>query len=143
MSSAMPAMPSLRVRFHDGERFIVNGAVIGIEDEALVVHKHDTLLKGEDVILPEQADSPARRIYFGVMMMILDPRNHEAHYGQLVDDLAAMLQATSLADVADTLHIIFTLAQRGHYERALESARALVKFETELLRTAPAPAEAA
>ncbi|SRR5258708_3935876 len=140
MTPASHSVPSLRIPIRPGERFLVNGAVVGIEDGALVLHRHDTVLKGEDVMLPEQADSPSRRVYFWVMMMILDPANREAHYDHLVDDLTALLQATALADVADTLHIIFTLVRRGHYERALASARALVHFETELLRTAQAEA---
>jgi flagellar protein FlbT len=141
MSAAAQSFSTLRVPVRSGERFVINGAVLGIEEGAIVLHMHDTVLKGEDVMLPEQANSPSRRIYFWVMMMIIDPANRESHYGQLMDDLTAMLQATSLADVADTLNIIFTLARRGHYERALASARALVHFETELLRmTQPAAA---
>jgi flagellar protein FlbT len=135
-------MSSLRVPFRPGERFLVNGAVIGIEEGTLVLHAHESVLKGDDVMLPEQATSPSKRIYFWVMMMIMDPSERDAHYSHLMDDLTAMLQATSLADVADTLNIIFTLVRRGHYERALASSRALVNFETELMRMS-APAEAA
>jgi flagellar protein FlbT len=142
MMSAAQTTKSVRVPCRSGDRFYINGAVIGIEDGALVLHRHETVLKGEDVILPEQANSPARRVYFWVMVMLLDPESREESYEPFVDDLTAMLQATSLADVADTLNIIFTLVRRGHYDRALESAKALVHFETELLRNAQ-PAVAA
>ena len=132
--SMAQSVPTVRVPIRSGDRFLVNGAVIAIEEGSLVVHMHDTVLKGEEVMLPEQANTPSRRIYFWVMMMIIDPANRESHYSQLMDDLTAMLQATSLADVADTLNIIFTLTRRGHYDRALASARALMHFETELMR---------
>jgi flagellar protein FlbT len=142
MSAAGHSVSSLRLPVRSGDRFLINGAVIAVEDGALVLHMHDSVLEGKDVMLPEQATSPSKRVYFWVMMMIMDPADREAHYAHLVDDLTAMLQATSLADVAETLNIIFALVRRGSYDRALASARALVHFETELMRIAQ-PAEAA
>jgi flagellar protein FlbT len=142
MSAAAQSLATLRVPVRSGDRFLVNGAVVGVEEGALVLHMHDTVLRGEDVMLPEQANSPSRRVYFWITMMLIDPASRDAHYSHLIDDLTAMLQATSLADVADTLNIIFTLVRRGCYDRALASARALVHFETELMRMA-APEKAA
>jgi flagellar biosynthesis repressor protein FlbT len=72
----------LTIRLKPSERLIVNGAVLrngsprAIEIELL---NHVTTLHERDLMLPEDADTLVKRLYFAVQMMHLEPDNEAAH----------------------------------------------------------------
>src|SRR5919106_2610501 len=92
----------LSLRLKPGERLIVNGAVLrngsprAIELELL---NHVTTLHERDLMLPEQADTPLRRLYFEIQMMHLEPENAERHRKAAID-LSAQLYAAAMQDEA-------------------------------------------
>ena len=90
----------LSLRLKPGERLIVNGAVLrngsprAIEIELL---NHVTTLHERDLMLPEQADTPLKRLYFEIQMMHLEPENEERHRKAAID-LSAQLYAAAMQD---------------------------------------------
>ena len=92
----------LSLRLKPGERLIVNGAVLrngsprAIELELL---NHVTTLHERDLMLPEQADTPLKRLYFEIQMMHLEPDNAERHRKAAID-LSAQLYAAAMQDEA-------------------------------------------
>jgi flagellar protein FlbT len=72
----------LSLRLKPGERLIVNGAVLrngsprAIELELL---NHVTTLHERDLMLPEDATSLVKQLYFAVQMMHLESENEELH----------------------------------------------------------------
>jgi flagellar biosynthesis repressor protein FlbT len=88
----------LTLRLKPGERLIVNGAVIrnqGTRALELEVLNHATMLHERDLMVPEQADTPLKSLYFHVQMMHLEPEQHERHYRPFIE-VAARLFAERL-----------------------------------------------
>ena len=98
---------------------------------------NETVLHGNDVMLHEDAVTPARRVYFWLMLMHLDPDGRPSYRNRLLDDMNQMLRATTLKDVTHALGLIFKLVQHGEFAKALVACKNLVAFETELLKLAP------
>ncbi len=65
----------LKLSLKPGERFVVNGAVLqnGDRRAVLLLQNKASILREKDIIQPEEANTPVRRIYFPIMMMYLDP----------------------------------------------------------------------
>ena len=61
----------LKLSLKPGERFVLNGAVVQNGDKrgVLILQNKASVLREKDIMQPEQVTSPARRIYFSVMMM--------------------------------------------------------------------------
>src|SRR5512142_3315499 len=65
----------LKLSLKPGERFVLNGAVLANGDKraSLIIQNKACLLREKDIMQPEEATTPARRIYLPIMMMYLDP----------------------------------------------------------------------
>jgi len=131
---------SMHVSIGSGEKFLVNGAVVTLGDGSLEIQNHDVVLLGRDVMLPEDATSPAKRIYYWLMLMFIDATGQDAYRIRLLDDMNDLLNATSLVDVAKSLGLINRFVQREDYQKAMATAQALIAFETELLTMQPCQA---
>jgi flagellar biosynthesis regulator FlbT len=115
----------LSLRLKPGERLIVNGAVLrngsprAIELELL---NHVTTLHERDLMLPEEADTPLRRLYFQVQMMHLEPEHQELHRRAAID-LAASIYAEALQEgggpMTQTISEIIALIGERAYPTAL------------------------
>lgn len=134
---------ALKINIKPGEKIVVNGAVITIAEggNALILQNHAVFLRGKDIMQQEDATTPARKIYFYLMLMYLDAESQEMYYGTFMEFMNELMKATTLRDVADSLMIIFRHVQRGDYYKALKVCKALVDFETELLKNPPAGSE--
>src|SRR5215472_1069013 len=78
-----PRMP-LKLSLKPGEKFVLNGAVLANGDKraSLVVQNKACVLREKDIMQPADANTPARRIYFPIMMMYLDPETADTYYSQ-------------------------------------------------------------
>jgi len=134
---------ALKINIKPGEKIVVNGAVITIAEggSALILQNHAVFLRGKDIMQQEDATTPARKIYFYLMLMYLDADSQEMYYGTFMEYMNDLMKATTLRDVADSLMIIFRHVQRGDFYKALKVCKALVDFENELMRTPSASAD--
>src|SRR4051812_3735101 len=95
----------LTVRLKAGERLIVNGAVLrngsqrSVEIELL---NHVTTLHERDLMLPEEATTPLKQLYFEIQMMHLENEAEERHRKAAITQ-AAQLYATAMQDPQSTL----------------------------------------
>ena len=64
----------LKLSLKPGEKFVLNGAVLANGDKrtSLVIQNKACVLREKDIMQPEEANTPARRIYLAIMMMYLD-----------------------------------------------------------------------
>src|SRR5512138_471170 len=76
----------LKLSLKPGEKFVINGAVLtnGEKRATLIVQNKACLLREKDIMQPEEANTPARRIYLPIMMLYLDPDGGDQYY----DDFA-------------------------------------------------------
>ncbi len=72
----------LKLSLKPGEKFVLNGAVLtnGDKRTSLVIQNKACLLREKDIMQPEGANTPARRIYLAIMMMYLDGEGFEESY---------------------------------------------------------------
>jgi hypothetical protein len=63
----------LKLSLKPGERFVLNGAVVenGDRRATLILQNKASVLREKDIMQEHEADTPAKRIYFPVMMMYL------------------------------------------------------------------------
>ena len=123
---------ALKVELKPGERFILGDSVITNDNQRtrLFIEGDAPILREKDILTPEAADSPTRRIYLTVQLMYLsrNPEQLHAHYFQLVNDLVAA--APSTLPYVDR---ISSLLLTNEIYKALKEARALIAYEEELL----------
>lgn len=124
----------LKLSLKPGEKFVLNGAVVQNGDRrgVLVLQNKASVLREKDIMQPDEADSPAKRIYFPVMMMYLDEAGASKFYDEFALRLSEFMSATrnpeAQADgVAASKHVM-----AREYYKALMAARKLVDYEERL-----------
>lgn len=126
----------LKINVKPGEKFIVNGAVMvaGKKGASLVLQNEATILLGKDIMQEEQANSPARRIYFSILVMYLDQDNAQSYRDTFMTYVEDFMEATTIAEVRRTLlHIVEDVNSKVYY-RAMKTCKALIKYEDEVLK---------
>jgi flagellar protein FlbT len=126
----------LKVELKPGERLILGECLVtnGSQRTRLLIEGQAPILREKDIMLPGQADSPAKRIYLAVQLMYTsrDPRVHHDAYFSLMRDLVQAAPSAWPHMVAVSNHIL-----AGEMYKALKSAKALIAYEKELLDNAP------
>jgi flagellar biosynthesis repressor protein FlbT len=127
-----PQNMGLKVELKPGERFILGDCLITNGDQRTRMHIEGQapILREKDIMTPEQADTPAKRIYLAVQLMYTsrDPRPHHQTYFVLLHELvqAAPSAWPHMVDVSN-------LIMAGDMYKALKSAKKLIAYEKELL----------
>lgn len=129
----------LRITLRDGEKAIVNGAVLrAVGRTQIAVENQVSILRGREVMQPEEATTPARQLYFSTMLAYIDPANRAGHQDAIIHSVGTLIAALPSAEArAACLAFAHDVAQ-GEYYKALASARALIAFETAALEAAQA-----
>jgi flagellar biosynthesis repressor protein FlbT len=114
------------------EKILIGEAVVtnGDARARFTIEGDVPILRQKDVMKPEQADTPCKRIYLLVQCMYIarDPRGYHGTYFANVRDVqeAAPSTAPFFADI--NMHII-----AGKYFQALKVAKKLIAYERSLL----------
>lgn len=134
----------LKIRLKPREKFVINGAVMSAGDDGamLVLHNRASLLRAADIMQPEDADTPAKRIYFEIMSLYLASDDKNGIYERFLGYWSDLMNVTSLAEVRQSLIFIQKDVSAGEYYRALKTCRAIMALEHELLHPASAQAAA-
>ena len=126
---------ALKVEIKPRERIIVGNAVITNDGNRarLIVEGDAPILREKDILRPDDADTPCKKIYLLVQMMYLaeDPRIHHDLYFQLIRDMQKAAPST-MPQIDRINDQILT----GSYYKALKEAKALIAYEKELLENA-------
>lgn len=130
---------TLKVELKPGERFILGEAVITNDKQRtrLFVEGNAPVLREKDIMRPDEADTPCKKIYLIVQMMYLSPKpqDHHALYFQLVQDLVSAAPSMTL-HIADINNHILT----DSYYKALKEAQAMIAYEEKLISNATSSA---
>jgi flagellar protein FlbT len=129
------AMP-LKLSLKPSEKFVLNGAVLtnGDKRTSLVIQNKASVLREKDIMQPEDAKTPARRIYFPIMMMYLDADAHARYYTDFAQRMTEFMGAIRNKTARSTCIEISREVQAGAYYKALMLCRKLFDFEKERLR---------
>ena len=127
----MPLKLTLKPR----ERFVLNGGVLinGDRRSDLIIENQVSLLRERDVLKPDEADTPMKRIYFTIMMMYLDGGLECDYYDQFSDLITDFMCAVTTKSVVEKCHRILNDVHEQRFYTAMMMSKALLPFEKERL----------
>lgn len=120
------------------EKVLIGEAVVtnGDTRSRLTIGGDAPILREKDVMKPEQADTPCKRIYLLVQCMYIarDPSTYHGTYFAEVREVQEAAPSTAAFFLDINVQVI-----SGHYFKALKIAKRLIAYEKELLDHATAP----
>ena len=123
---------ALKVEIKPGERIILGDSIITNDGHRtrLQIEGDAPILREKDIMRPNEADSPCKRIYLVVQMMYLsaDPRQQFDLYFDLIRDVQRAAPSTTARIDQINTHIL-----NGSFYKALKEAKALIDYEKELM----------
>ena len=118
----------LTIGYQIGYPVALNGAVVQNGDRrgTLILQNKASVLREKDIMQAEDVTSPARRIYFPVMMMYLDEPGAARYYDEFVRRLSEFMGVIRNPGVlSDCINISKHIMEREYY-KALMLCRKLV-----------------
>ncbi len=126
---------ALKVELKPNERIIIGEAIITNDDSRtrLYIEGSAPILREKDIIRPNEADTPCKKIYVLLQLMYLakDPREHHTSYFDQVTEIQSAAPST-----ASTFDAINQEILANNYYKALKEAQKLIQYEEELLSNA-------
>lgn len=114
-----------------GERVIIGEAVVtnGAQRTTLSIEGDVPILREKDILRPEDATTPCKRLYLAVQIMYVTGKASPLHepYFQLAREIQLAAPSTVELILEVNRNII-----AGSYYRALKAAKRLVDYEAEL-----------
>ncbi len=135
-------MSNLVLELRQGELMIINGAPIRFRTRSRIeLTAHARFLFGKQIMLPAEADSPARRIYFALQSAYIGDDDERARgLSSAREVIAEFRAATTSALARDILDRALAAAEADDCYQALKLARRIMRHETAVLGPAvPAP----
>lgn len=126
---------ALKVELKPNERIIIGDSIITNDNSRtrLYIEGSSPILREKDIIRPEEANTPCKRLYVILQLMYLakEPREHHKAYFDLVSDIQSAAPST-----ASLLHAINQEILNDSYYKALKEAQKLIAYEEELVSNA-------
>lgn len=126
---------ALKLSLKPGEKFVINGAVIANGDRrsSLIIHNKAAILRERDIMQEEEANTPARRVYFPIMLMYLDEDGYDQYYEQFVARISELMDAIKTPAILELCVQISKDVMAKNYYRAVMNCKKVIAFEEELL----------
>ena len=125
---------ALRISLRDGEKVIINGAVLrSVGRTDLRLENGASVLRGRDVMTPEEANTPARRLYFACMMAYIESGDQRPHQDAIVELIRELLGALSSSEARAACVSFAQKVACGEYYQALADCRWLIDYEAQLI----------
>ena len=125
----------LKLSLKPGEKFVLNGAVVQNGDRrgVLILQNKASVLREKDIMQAEDATTPARRIYFPVMMMYLDEAGAQRYYDEFVQRLSEFMGVIRNPQVLTECVNVSKHCMAREYYKALMLCRKLIDYEDQRL----------
>jgi len=131
----METTMALKVELKPGERIILGDCVITNDGSRsnLLIEGQAAVLREKDILVPEAADTPAKRIYLTIQLMYTskEPQIYHERYFSLVRDITK-----AAPSVWPYIESINNLLLTGEMYKALKDAKKLIAYEQGLLENA-------
>lgn len=128
-------MSTLVLELRQGEMMIVNGAPIQFRTKSRIeLTAKARFLFGKQIMAPDQADSPARRIYFALQTAYIGSEEEQAKgLASARELIAAFKEATTSALACEILDRALAAAEADECYQALKLVRRIVRHEDSVL----------
>ena len=128
---------ALRISLRDGEKMIVNGAVLrSVGRTDLSIENAAAILRGRDLMTPEEANTPARRLYFACMMAYVDQGEQSRHQDDIIRLVRELMDALQSPEAKSACISFAQNVATLQFYKALADCRWLINYETEALQRA-------
>jgi len=127
----------LKLSLKPGEKFVLNGAVVQNGDRRanLVLQNKASVLREKDIMQQDEADTPAKRIYFPVMLMYLEQGGDiKAPYEEFVLRMTEFMNVIENPDILKECVSVSREVMGGELYKALLRCRKLIAYEAERLK---------
>lgn len=126
---------ALKLTLKPGEKLVINGAVItnGDRRTSLIIQNKVSVLREKDIMQAEDVTTPARRIYFPIMLMYLDGGETGEYYDQFVICMTDFMSAIEDPQALEKCLAISRDVMNQNFYRALMTCKKLFEFERERL----------
>lgn len=135
-------MSTLVLELRQGDLMVVNGAPIRFRNRTRIeLAAKARFLFGKQIMSPDGATTPARRIYFALQTAYIgteEERGPGLHAARAL--ILAFMEATTSATVRDMLARALVAAEGDDCYAALRIARRVMRHEEEVLGIPPLPA---
>ena len=130
---------ALKLNLRANERIVVNGAVMtALKPTSLLINNRVAVLLERQIMRPEHATTPARRIYFAVQCAYMADPGESAPFLDKVAELVGDFEgATGSTRARTTLVRIRDEVTIGRFYEALKLCRELMSYEEMVLGLAP------
>jgi flagellar protein FlbT len=126
---------ALRISLRDGEKMIVNGAVLrSVGRTDLSIENAASILRGRDLMTPEEANTPARRLYFACMMAYVDLGELSEHQDDIIRLVGELMDALQSPEAKSVCISFAQKVATSQFYKALADCRWLINYETEALQ---------
>jgi len=128
-------MSGLVLKFAPGERFIVNGALLENGDKPARIRIGDSnvrVLRCRDALRPEEVDTPVKRIYFAIQLLITGDLDVAESLPSIDAECKALIDIFKPID-AELIPTLRSMLSRGNHYSALCHLRQVLAIEAQLL----------
>lgn len=128
-------MSGLVLKIAAGERFIVNGALLENGDKPARIRIADgsaRVLRCRDALRPEEVDTPVKRIYFAIQLLITGDLDVAEAVPAIDTECAALLDIFKPID-PELIPTLRSMLSRGNHYSALCHLRQILAIESQLL----------
>lgn len=128
-------MSNLVLELRQGETMIVNGAPIRFRTKSRIeLTAKARFLFGKQIMAPDQADSPARRIYFALQSAYIGAEEERARGLVSARELVAEFKAATTSVLArEILDRALAAAEADDCYQALKLVRRIIRHEDSVL----------
>ena len=128
-------MSNLVLELRQGDMMVVNGAAIRFRNRTRIeLTAHARFLFGRQIMPPQDAVTPARRIYYALQTAYIgDDEERQAGLEEARLRAAEFQQATTSAMAAALLQQAMSFAETGRCYQALRLARRVIQHEDAVL----------
>ena len=132
---------ALRISLRDGEKMIVNGAVMrSVGRTDLCIENNAAILRGRDLMSPEEANTPARRLYFACMLAYVDQNDQANHQDDIIRLVRELMDAVQSAEAKSVCISFAQKVATEQFYKALGDCRWLIDYEAQALARGEAAA---
>ena len=123
---------ALKITLKPGERFVVNGAVLtnGDRRSSFIIQNKVSILRERDIMTEDEVTSPARRVYFPIMLSYLEPDRAADYSDEFMTRMTELMGALMNPQVKLACAQISIDMMNREYYRALAACRKIIDYET-------------
>ncbi|MBO6861804.1 MAG: flagellar biosynthesis repressor FlbT [Alphaproteobacteria bacterium] len=125
----------LRIKLPSKERIIINGAVLENAGEAttIVLHNRADILRRKEVMSEQDAQSPARRVYYALQCAYMF-EDERPKYRQMAVEFLQQYESAA-PSAGDVVKKIRSEIEKGSLYNALRATHPLIEHETERFKS--------